>query len=236
LQVFFLTNFWEHLDGPRELTQGKAVVDACVAAGIHTVIFSGLDSPLKRKGISGVHHFEYKYQVEDYLMASAIPVKASVRIACYYENWLYFFPPRMGENGKLTVTLPCGDLPIKIVSVAEYGKVVAKVLADAAKYDGKRVNVCGDFIPVAQMCASLSDALGQEVVYVPVPEEVYASFGFPGADDLAHMFRFFGEHGWTPGEDDIATEVGVTMSKWDEWVHRPEIVAAFKKATGTATA
>ena len=29
------------------------------------------------------------------------------------------------------------------------------------------------------------------LVFNDVPPSVYASFGFPGADDLANMFRFF---------------------------------------------
>lgn len=33
LQVFVVTNFWEHCDGPREERQGKAIIDAAVAAG-----------------------------------------------------------------------------------------------------------------------------------------------------------------------------------------------------------
>ena len=40
------------------------------------------------------------------------------------------------------------------------------------------------------MAKVLSDALGQEVVYNYVPPEIYRTFGFPGADDLANMFQY----------------------------------------------
>ena len=40
------------------------------------------------------------------------------------------------------------------------------------------------------MAAELSKAFGQEVVYNYVPPEIYRTFGFPGADDLANMFQF----------------------------------------------
>jgi hypothetical protein len=33
-------------------------------------------------------------------------------------------------------------------------------------------------------------ALGKKVVYNHIPREVFAGFGFPGADDLANMFEF----------------------------------------------
>lgn len=32
---------------------------------------------------------------------------------------------------------------------------------------------------------------GKTVKYNAVPVDVYASFGFPGADELANMFRFY---------------------------------------------
>ena len=40
------------------------------------------------------------------------------------------------------------------------------------------------------MAAALGRALGEEVAYAYVPPEVYRTFGFPGADDLANMFQF----------------------------------------------
>lgn len=41
-----------------------------------------------------------------------------------------------------------------------------------------------------EIAYTFSKVLGVPVVYNDVPTEVYASFGFPGADDLANMFRY----------------------------------------------
>jgi hypothetical protein len=40
------------------------------------------------------------------------------------------------------------------------------------------------------MAATLSRALGHEIVYRDVAPEVYRSFGFPGAEDLGNMFQY----------------------------------------------
>ena len=35
---------------------------------------------------------------------------------------------------------------------------------------------------------------GEKVNYNAVPTEVYASFGFPGCEDLANMFRYYADY------------------------------------------
>lgn len=49
--VFLVTNFWDSMDGERETTQGKAVVDLCVQEGVKHLVYSGLESATKMYGI-----------------------------------------------------------------------------------------------------------------------------------------------------------------------------------------
>merc|ERR1712194_861946 len=50
--------------------------------------------------------------------------------------------------------------------------------------------VCGEYLTGQDIADAFSEVIGALVVYNAVPPEVYASFGFPGAADLANMFRF----------------------------------------------
>ena len=52
------------------------------------------------------------------------------------------------------------------------------------------VGIAGEHLTGAQMAATLTDALGEEVRYNAVSPEVYRGFGFPGAEDLGNMFQF----------------------------------------------
>ncbi|KAJ2780520.1 hypothetical protein GGI15_003511 [Coemansia interrupta] len=74
-----------------EYEQGKNLIDACVFANVRLLIFSTLPSPSKisRGQHSNVHHFESKYQIQQYLM-SAMPriTVAAIQIAVYYQNTL----------------------------------------------------------------------------------------------------------------------------------------------------
>jgi hypothetical protein len=52
------------------------------------------------------------------------------------------------------------------------------------------VGLSGEQLTGAEMAAALGRALDVDVAYQYVPPEVYRTFGFPGADDLANMFQY----------------------------------------------
>jgi len=69
------------------------------------------------------------------------------------------------------------------------GGVVASVLARFDSYEGMAVGVTGDELTPEEYADVMSDHLGRVVEYEYIPRETYATFGFPGAADLANMFE-----------------------------------------------
>lgn len=55
---------------------------------------------------------------------------------------------------------------------------------------GQRIGIAGEHLNGAQMAAALTKALGEPVRHLAMDPADYARLGFPGADDLANMFRF----------------------------------------------
>lgn len=106
----------------------------------------------------------------------------------YSENFLSFFPPRKNEDGSFAITLPAGDKPVKMGCVGDFGGLVAEIMSRPADFDKRRPNAAKEFLTMEQVCNTLSEALGVKINYNAVPVPVFASFGFPGADDLAQMF------------------------------------------------
>lgn len=53
----------------------------------------------------------------------------------------------------------------------------------------KEVPLVSDLLPFEDVCATFSRVIGRAVKYNPVPADVFAGFGFPGAADLADMFK-----------------------------------------------
>ena len=115
---------------------------------------------------------------------------SSAHVAFYYENFFSFFPPRRQEDGSFVFGFPQGDTPLAAVSVEDAGGVIAALFDRGGKYKGKTVGVVGDDRPCKSYAETMSRATHQRIVYQHVPREVFASLGFPGADDLANMFDY----------------------------------------------
>ena len=186
--VFGVTNFWEHFTG--EYQEGINLVDAVAAAKVPYFIFSSLPHVKKlTKGELDVPHFDLKGQIEEY--ARSLGLKAAfIHPAFYYENFLAFFPPKKKEDGSFGIGFPQGETPLSGVAAEDIGGVVRVMFEQPDAFRDKVVGIVGDDLTGAQYAEIMSRGLGVPVTYEHIPREVFASFGFPGAEDLANMFDY----------------------------------------------
>jgi uncharacterized protein YbjT (DUF2867 family) len=186
--VFGLTNYWEH--GTGEVVQGKNIIDACNGRDrIHLVLSTLASAAEATDGAIRVPHTETKRAIERY----AIEKRARatfVHVAYYYENFLSWFVPRRGPDGKLSFGFPQGETPLAAVAAGDIGPVVASLLEEGGAVRGQTFGVVGDEQPCAAYASVMSRVIGEAVGYQHVPREAFASLGFPGAEDLAAMFDF----------------------------------------------
>lgn len=186
--VFGVTNYWEHF--AKELPQGLSLVDAVAKAKVPHFIYSTL--PYVKKLTGGkleVPHFDLKGQIEEH--ARALKLGATfTNVAFYFENFMYFSPPRKQADGSFAFAFPQGDVPLAGVAVEDVGGVVETIFRDPDSFKDRTVGIVGDDLPGTQYAAILSKALGKKVVYSHMPREQFAALGFPGADDLANMFEY----------------------------------------------
>jgi uncharacterized protein YbjT (DUF2867 family) len=186
--VFGVTNFWEHLD--KEFQQGKNLVDAVSHSGIKHFVMSTLPHANKiTKGALVVPHFDMKGQIEEYAREAHLGT-TFVQVAFYYENFLNYFPLQKQEDGTYSFGFPQGETRLASVSVEDVGGVVTGIFNNYNTFKDRVVGVVGEDIPPYRYAAIMSQILRKEVVYNYIPKEVFASFDFPGADDLANMFEF----------------------------------------------
>jgi uncharacterized protein YbjT (DUF2867 family) len=187
--VYGVTNFWEHFD--REYELGKNLVDAVTSKrDVEHFVLSTLPHVNKiTNGKLPVPHFDMKAELEEYTRGLGIGA-TFVHIAFYFENFLSFFPPKK-ENGAWSFGFPQGDTPLAGVAVGDVGGVVAPVFDEPARFKGKTIVIAGDALPPARYAELMTEILGRKIEYRYVPREVFASFGFPGADDLANMFEYY---------------------------------------------
>lgn len=199
--VFCVTFFWEHFSPERELADATRMAQAAKQTGAAHVIWSTLEDTRKwvpltddrmptLQGKYKVPHFDAKGEADDVFRTLGVPTTFLIT-SFYYENFIFFGSgPKRGPDGKLALTFPLGDKKMPMIAVEDIGKCAYAIFKRGKEFIGKTVGIAGDHVSGAQMAASLTKALGQEVRYNAVPPEVYRSFGFPGADDLGNMFQF----------------------------------------------
>lgn len=200
--AFCVTFYWAHFSPEKELAQATAMAHAAKRAGNQHVIWSSLEDTRKWVPLSDnrmptlmgkykVPHFDAKGEADQVFSGLGLPV--TILLASFYwDNFIYFgMGPKRGPDGKLAITLPMGGKKLAGIAAEDIGKCALGIFKNGREYIGKTVGIAGEHLTGAQMAATLTRALGQEVRYNDVPPDVYRGFGFPGAEDLGNMFQFY---------------------------------------------
>jgi len=232
--AFCVTFFWEHFSPEKEIQHAKNMADAAKESGIKHVIWSTLEDTRKWVPLSDnrmptlmekykVPHFDAKGESNAFFTDLNLPVTI-LNTSFYWENFIYFgMGPKKGEDGKLAITFPMGDKRLPGISAEDIGKSAYGIYKKGPEYIGKTIGISGEFVTGSQMAATLSKAMGKEIVYNDVPPEVYRSFGFPGAEDVGNMFQFKRdfESEFTRGRNIPETKMlNPDLQNFETWVAR----------------
>ncbi len=220
--VFGVTNFWEHFE--KEGQQGRNLVAAVAAANVRHFVFSTL--PPIEKATNGAlrsPHFDLKAEHEEYARSLGIP-STFVHVPFYYENFLYFFPPRPSAiEGVFELGFPQGETPLAAMSVEDVGRIVAPLFEQPEQYIGKVLKLAGDELTGAAYAEVMSRRTGADIRYAYVPRETFAALGFPGAEDLADMFEFYRLHIPSRMRDiETCRAIAPELQSFETWVARNE--------------
>ncbi|HET9464295.1 MAG TPA: NmrA/HSCARG family protein [Gemmatimonadales bacterium] len=232
--AFCVTFFWEHMSPEKELEHARALAQAAKQAGLRHVIWSTLEDTRKHIPLSDnrmptlmgkykVPHFDAKGEADRIFRELGVPTTFLVT-SFYWENLIYFgMAPKRGSDGKLAFTLPMGNKKLASIAAEDIGKTAYAIFKKGPELAGKTIGVAGEHLTGAQMAASLSKALGEEVRYNAVTPEAFRGFGFPGADDLGNMFQFNQEFEQVCLEArDLAAgrALNPSMQTFDAWLAR----------------
>jgi uncharacterized protein YbjT (DUF2867 family) len=230
--AYCVTFFWAHFSPEKELAEATNMAQAAKSAGIQHVIWSTLEDTRKWVPLSDsrmptlmgkykVPHLDAKGEADQVFTDLGLPV-TFLLTSFYWDNLIYFgMGPKKGPHGKLAITFPMGDKKLPGIAAEDIGRCAYGIFKRGHEYIGKRVGIAGEHLTGAQMAASLTQALGQEVRYNAVPPEVYRSFGFPGAEDLGNMFQFkrdFNEYFCGARNLELARALNPALQSFDAWL------------------
>ncbi|KAI9754394.1 MAG: hypothetical protein M4579_004732 [Chaenotheca gracillima] len=185
----------------REVSQGRAMGDAAVAAGAQYFIFSTLSNAGEISGgkYATVEHFDGKAEVEAYIRT--LPIKSAFFApGSFMQNFtnMMMTPQPMGDGtyAIANVVTPQTQLPL-IEITADTGKYVGAILAEPDKYEGKVFAAATKLYSFEEIVEAMSKATGKTVKYNQLPESVMRGFLPPAAaEDLIQMFYWFQDYGY----------------------------------------
>ncbi|MET9961770.1 NmrA/HSCARG family protein [Streptomyces sp. NPDC006326] len=201
--AFLVTNFWEDMSAAHEKAQAAALATAAGHAGVQHAIWSTLDDtreciPLDDdrmptlQGSYKVPHFDAKAEADRFFTDAGVPT-TFLRATFYWENLLGAFGPQRGEDGAFELVYPMGDSRLAGIAVDDIGRIALAVFRGGTDFIGATVSIAGEHLPVAEMAAAMTEALGEPVRYRPLPPDAFRGLGFPGADEAGNMFQYYAD-------------------------------------------
>ncbi|HEX7304814.1 NmrA/HSCARG family protein [Lentzea sp.] len=188
---YFMTPEADNLEEvEEEVRVGAALVDAAAAARVPHVVFN---SVFGADRFTGVPHHDSKHRIEEHLKKSGLRA-TMVRPAAFMENFATVMAPSL-EDGTIVVRMPLpDDVPLKMVSIKDIGRVAAALLLGTADVPGGAVEVVGDEPTGPRIAAAFGAHAGLPSRYEALPLSVLRN-------DLDEaMFRQFAESSESPAD------------------------------------
>lgn len=206
--AFILSNFWEDMDVKHEMKTLRTCKEAAKKAGLKHVVLSTLEDTRKfvneqdNKDSWKVLTEDSKMYVPHFDGKGEVDIEYDAELPCtrlytcaYMENFINFgWFAKQGDSDAYGITFPmAAEKKLALVAIEDIGKCACAIFKDPSMI-GKSVGVMSDALTGPEIAATFNKVTGKTVSYNPVPVEVYASFGFPGCEDLANMFRYYDEN------------------------------------------
>ncbi|KAL4899368.1 hypothetical protein BDW74DRAFT_115790 [Aspergillus multicolor] len=185
-----------------EISQGRAMADAAVAAGVPAIIYSTLphagdisDGKLRHMG-----HFDGKAEVEAYIRT--LPIRSAfVAPGSFMSNFFDSMAPHPDheEGGAYAIVMPVpADTKLPLIdTAADLGKWVSAIIEDFDKYEGSVLCCATRLYSLREIVQILSTVSRKKIVYRQVPLEVWKGFLPPlMADHIGDMMLYFFEFGY----------------------------------------
>ncbi|KAJ7037582.1 NAD(P)-binding protein [Mycena alexandri] len=205
--AFLVTNFWEHTNMEREISEGKLLIDAAKAAGVKGIIWSGLMPVTKISGgkYTHVYHFDGKAVVTEYGCNSGVPF-VDVQAGCYAENFVNAgngipLIKKQGDGSYVIAWAVTPDIVLPIIDMDDYGLYLRRVLEAPVFPNGSEVLTSGEDITAGELVRQISEITGKKVIYkqITVDEwnKSFTATGLPPpiVTELIEGFLYFEEFG-----------------------------------------
>jgi uncharacterized protein YbjT (DUF2867 family) len=203
-----------------ERRQGIVAADAAKAAGVH-LVFTSVGRANRH---TGVPHFDSKYEVEKHI--AKIGVRATILAPVAFMENLYFVKEQLAKGIYASALQPTRALAQ--IGVADIGAVAVRVLEDAGRFTGKRLDLASDELTGNDVVAILSRVTGRPFSYYQVPLDVIRQ---RMGDDAVRMYEWFDRVGFAVDRAALRREFpDVAFHDFESWAERRDWNALLQSA------
>jgi len=224
--AFIVTCWWDKSCKGKEKDLGMLLVDAARKTGVQHLIYSTLPNVDRiSKGKIHLPKFTDKALVEEHIRelqnSNSPPFKyvSFFGPSFYYQNFLKLFAPKK-EGEKFVFTLP-ETSSLTMFDATDTGEVVAAMLSEPEKTNGKLVAVCGIHGSPQEMFEILKrdSEYGDRLKLNLISREEYAKSGREHAEEISQMFEWFEKFTFFGPEidRDCAKKLGVSLTRFEDW-------------------
>jgi uncharacterized protein YbjT (DUF2867 family) len=193
-----------------EIRQGIAAADAAKAAGVH-LVFTSVGSANRQ---TGVPHFDSKYEVEKHI--AKVGVRATILGPVFFMENISFAKDQLAQ-GVYPSTLP-PTRALSQIAVEDIGAVAIRVLEDAGRFAGKRLDIAGDDLTGNDVMGILSRLTGRSFTYFQVPMDVIRQ---RMGEDAVKMYEWFDRVGYSVDRTALRREFpDVTFHDFESWAKK----------------
>jgi len=203
--LFAMQNTWE-AGVQREEEQGKRVATIARERGVQHFVYTSVGSAHLNTGIP---HFDNKARVEETVRALKFPSHVIIRPVFFMENlttpWFL--------NGDKIYTAMDPKTVLQMIAVEDIGRYGAAAFVDAARLNGREIDLAGDALTMPAATALLGRELGRTIEFVRIPiEEVRKN-----SEDFALMLEWFDKVGYTADMPALRREFGFAPTTFAQW-------------------
>ncbi|MFH9438853.1 NmrA/HSCARG family protein [Streptomyces rochei] len=191
-----------------EIRIGTALVDAAAEAGVPHVVFNSVFGADRERSVP---QHDSKHAIEEHLRKSGLRT-SMVRATAFMENFASVLAPSL-EHGEIVLRMPLPeDVPLKMISVRDIGRVAAALLLDIAQAPGGAVDLVGDELTGPQIAAAFGAHAGLPARYEALPVSV-----LPNDLDRV-MFREFAKAAEHPADPAVVRSIEPATLDLVEWI------------------
>lgn len=193
----------------REEEQGHRIATLAMQQGIHHFVYTSVGSAHRKTRIP---HFDSKWRIEQTVRTAGFPSWVIVRPVFFMDNFLSPWMKPVIEQGRLMIALQASTR-LQMIAVSDIGKYGALAFEDAARLNGREIDIAGDERTMPETAAILGKAVGRTITFQQVPISEVRKM----SEDVALMMEWFDRVGYDADIKKNEKEFGVQATSLAEW-------------------